>query len=123
MKDVTRSPSPISAGLRCVCPRCGKGRLFDGYLTLRPSCDACGLDYSFADSADGPAVFVMFIAGFVVVGLALWVEFTYEPPLWLHMALWLPTITALSLLLIRPLKSLMIALQFHHKAKEGRFEP
>ena len=117
------SLSPISAGLRCVCPRCGKGRLFDGYLTLRPSCDACGLDYSFADSADGPAVFVMFIAGFVVVGLALWVEFTYEPPLWLHMALWLPAITILSLLLIRPLKSLMIALQFHHKAKEGRFEP
>ncbi len=117
------TPSPISAGLRCACPRCGEGRLFDGYLSLRHSCDACVLDYSFADSADGPAVFVMFIAGFFVVGLALWVEFTFEPPLWLHMTLWLPLITIVSLGLLRPMKGLMIALQYHHKARQGNFGP
>ena len=70
---------PIMAGLRGRCPRCGQGRLFSGFLTVAPRCEVCGLDYSFADPADGPAIFVMLIIGFVVVGLALWVEVTYEP--------------------------------------------
>src|SRR6266571_5661958 len=71
------SPSPFATGLAGRCPRCGKGRLFDGFLALRPRCEACGLDFSFADSGDGPAVFVMFIAGFIVVGCALLVEVKY----------------------------------------------
>src|SRR5262245_41383503 len=74
----------IVRGLSCRCPRCGKGRLFDGFLTLKPRCDGCGLDYAFVDSGDGPAVFVVFIAGFVVVFAALAVEVVYAPPLWLH---------------------------------------
>jgi uncharacterized protein (DUF983 family) len=62
---------PIMRGLRCRCPRCGKGKLFDGFLTMAPRCEHCGLDYSFVDTADGPAFFVMFISGFVVVFAAL----------------------------------------------------
>src|SRR5207302_2308863 len=72
-----RQPSPIAAGLACRCPRCGKGKLFQGFLDLRPRCDECGLDYSFADSGDGPAVFVILLAGFIVVFAALIVEFLY----------------------------------------------
>ena len=63
---------PVMRGLAGRCPRCGKGKLFDGFLTLRPRCEACGLDYSFADSADGPAFFVMFFAGFIVAGSRAW---------------------------------------------------
>ena len=118
----TTPPPAISTGLAGRCPRCGQGRLFSGFLALRPSCEVCGLDYGFADAADGPAVFIMFAVGFLVVGLALWVEFTYEPAMWIHMALWLPLTAILSLALARPLKGLMIALQFIHKAEEGRFE-
>src|SRR6266702_4509867 len=44
-----KMPSPYSAGLLCRCPRCGKGKLFEGFLTLKSSCDVCGLDFSFAD--------------------------------------------------------------------------
>ncbi len=117
-KDV----SAFGAGLRGRCPRCGEGRLFKGFLSLRPRCDACGLDYAFADSGDGPAVFIMFIVGFIVCGLALWVEFTYEPPMWLHMVVWLSLTVILCLLLARPAKALMIALQFQNKAEEGRLE-
>ena len=82
MSDEDRSASrlPIGRGLSGRCPRCGKGRLFRGFLTLAPRCERCGLDYSFADSGDGPAVFVILIAGFVVVGAALVVEMLYEPP-------------------------------------------
>ena len=74
----------LKRGFRGRCPRCGQGKLFDGFLALRPRCSACGLDYSFADAGDGPAVFVMFIAGFIVVGMALVTEIKYAPPLWVH---------------------------------------
>ena len=81
----------IRAGLSCACPRCGRGKLFQGFLTLRPRCEACGLDYSFADAGDGPAVFIMFLAGFIVVGAALIVEALYHPPYWVHAVLWVPS--------------------------------
>jgi uncharacterized protein (DUF983 family) len=115
-------PPPIAAGLRGRCPRCGKGRMFDGFLALPKQCDHCELDYDFADSADGPAVFIMFIVGFVVVGLAMWVEFTFMPPIWLHLAMWFSLTIVLALALARPLKGIMIALQYHHRAEEGRRE-
>ncbi|MET0427845.1 MAG: DUF983 domain-containing protein [Microvirga sp.] len=120
MAEAFPPPSPILAGLTCRCPRCGKGHMFQGYLTLRPACEVCGLDFSFADAGDGPAFFVMSIVGIVVVGLALWVEFAYSPPIWLHLVLWFSLAAVLSLGLVRPSKGLLVALQFHHKAEQGR---
>ncbi len=113
-------PSPVVAGLTCRCPRCGGGRLFEGFLSLRPRCERCGLDFAFADSGDGPAIFVILLAGFVVVFAALIVEVMYQPPFWLHALLWGPLIAAVTILPLRPVKGLMIALQFHHQAAEGR---
>jgi uncharacterized protein (DUF983 family) len=111
----------IVAGLGCACPRCGTGKLFHGFLTLRPRCEVCGLDYGFADAGDGPAVFVIFFAGFIVVGAALVTEALYHPPYWVHAALWLPLILIVTLGPLRPMKGLMIALQHYHKAAERRF--
>jgi uncharacterized protein (DUF983 family) len=113
---------PIVRGLRGRCPRCGEGRLFTGFLGLRSGCDRCGLDYGFADAGDGPAVFVILIGGFIVVFAALIVEFVYAPPYWVHAVLWVPLILIVTLAPLRPLKGLLIALQFHHKAAEGRLE-
>ncbi len=112
--------SPLAAGLLCRCPRCGEGRLYRGFLALREQCPKCGLNYSFADSGDGPAVFIMLIVGFIVTGGALAVEILYQPPYWVHALLWIPLAVALPLVILRPLKALMIALQFAHKAAEGR---
>ena len=125
MPNALTSPpvSPLIAGITCRCPRCGKGRLFNGFLSIAPRCEACGLDYSFIDAGDGPAVFVIFFAGFVVVGAALLVEAAYQPPYWLHGLLWGPLILLTTLGPLRPLKGVLIALQFHHKAAEGRLEP
>jgi uncharacterized protein (DUF983 family) len=95
--------------------------MFSGFLTLSARCDNCGLDYAFADAGDGPAVFVIFIAGFVVVGAALVVEMLYQPPFWLHALLWAPLILVVTLAPLRLMKGLLIALQYHHKAEEGRF--
>ncbi len=107
-------------GLACKCPRCGKGKLYAGFLSLRPGCEQCGLDYAFIDAGDGPAIFIIMIAGFIVVGSALVVEIKYQPPFWVHAALWGPLILVTTLLPLRAMKSLLIALQYHHKASEGQ---
>ena len=120
-KNIDTLSGSILAGLSCACPRCGKGKLFRGFLTLRPRCEVCGLDYDFADAGDGPAVFIMFLAGFIVVGAALVTEVVYRPPYWVHAVLWLPLILIVTLGPLRPMKGLMIALQYHHKAAERRF--
>jgi uncharacterized protein (DUF983 family) len=123
MTDAHHPPvSPFVSGLAGRCPRCGKGHLFAGFLTVRKECEACGLDYSFADAGDGPAIFVMLIAGFLVVGAALLVEVVYQPPFWLHAVLWGPLILIVTLGPLRLLKGLLIALQYHHDAAPGRLE-
>jgi uncharacterized protein (DUF983 family) len=112
----------ILRGLRGRCPRCGKGTLYRGFLGLKPHCDECGLDFGFADAGDGPAVFGILIGGFIVVFAAMIVEIVYQPPYWLHAALWLPLILIVTLGPLRPIKGVLIALQYHHKAAEGRLE-
>ena len=111
--------SAIATGLSCKCPRCGQGRLFAGFLTVAERCTVCGLDLKKADSGDGPAVFIIFILGFLVVPLALWVESRFAPPMWLHMTIWPPVILGGALGLLRPMKGVMIALQYRHKASES----
>ncbi|WP_153771279.1 DUF983 domain-containing protein [Labrenzia sp. CE80] len=104
------------------CPRCGEGKLFKGFLGLGDRCSNCGLDFNFADSGDGPAVFVIMLVGFVVVGLVLAVELAYQPPIWLHLVLWLPLTVILAGGVLRPLKGVMIAMQYKHNASEGQLE-
>jgi uncharacterized protein (DUF983 family) len=112
--------SPLRAGLACRCPRCGRGPLYRGYLTLAPSCSVCGLDYGAADSGDGPAVFIVLVLGAVIVAMALIVEVRYQPPFWLHALIWPPLVLGGALGLLRPAKAFMVALQFHHRAGPGR---
>ena len=116
------SISPLLAGLGGRCPRCGEGRLFSGFIAIAPSCGSCGLDYSFADSGDGPAVFIALIGGFIVLGAALWTEIAYEPPMWVHMAIFLPLTLVVCLGLLRPFKGVLIALQYRNKAEPGRLK-
>ncbi len=110
--------SPLQAGLRARCPRCGVGPLFTGFLTVRSHCTRCGLDFSKVDSGDGPAVFIILILGFVVVGLALWTELRYQPPVWVHLLIWFPLILGGSIGLLRPFKATLVALQYRHKASQ-----
>ncbi len=114
-------PRPVISGIRCRCPRCSKGKLFSGFLTVAKECDACGLDYSFADPADGPAFFVMTAVGMVVITVFSWVEVVYHPPLWVHMVTVFPALIIGCLGALRPVKSWMVASQFFHKAEEAKF--
>ena len=114
-------PLPIISGLTCRCPRCGKGKLFSGFLQMAPSCEACGLDFSFADPADGPAFFVMTAIGMIVIAVFTWVEVAYHPPMWVHMVTVFPALIIGCLGALRPVKAWLVASQFFHKAEEARF--
>lgn len=114
--------SPYSTGLACRCPRCGEGKLFKGFITIADKCEVCGQDFKFADSGDGPAIFVMLIAGFVIVGAALWLEISYEPPFWVYFVVFLPLTLVVCLGMLRPLKSVLVALQYANKAEQGRLQ-
>ena len=112
--------SALGAALAGRCPRCGKGRLFNGLLGLRESCTACNLDYKFIDTGDGPAVFAIMILGGVVLGGALWFEFRFNPPVWQHVVLWGVVTPLLAIALLRFLKAGLSALQYKNRAEEGR---
>ncbi len=124
MHDTGEFPpvDPIKVGLQGCCPRCGRFKLFDGFIKLKPRCSACGLDYAFADAGDGPAVFVMLIVGFLIIGLALWFDSVFAPPVWLHALIWLPLTVIVSLLLLRKFKGIMVALQYRNNASEGKID-
>jgi uncharacterized protein (DUF983 family) len=112
-------PHTLRAAVLGRCPRCGRGSLFDGYLTVAPRCSACGLDYANFDPGDGPAVFVILIVGFLVAGGALVVEVKFQPPYWVHAILWLPAILILAFVFLRLAKALLLVLQYKHRAGEG----
>ena len=120
MNDAYPPLSPMQTGVRGRCPRCGQGHLFKGFLTLAPKCEACGLDYSFADPADGPAFFVMMFVCVPAVAFPLWLELSYSPPTWVHLVTTLPLILLTCIPPLRPLKGWLVASQYFYKAEEGR---
>lgn len=114
--------SPIKTGLGGRCPRCGRGKLFSGYLRVATGCTSCGLSFDFADGGDGAAWFVMLITGVVGVGSILGVEAAYQPSFWVHAAIAVPLLIAMPLILLRPVKGLLLCQQWKTKAAEGRIE-
>ncbi len=114
--------NPVLNGLAARCPKCGKGPLLHNVLSVRPTCPNCGQSFAFADTGDGPAVFAILLLGAVTLGGALFVEFRYDPPAWVHIVLWGLMIPLLATFMLRALKGLLINLQFINKAAEGQFD-
>lgn len=119
---MSRNPELIKTGLKCRCPRCRDGRIFKPGLSwdLKDKCDLCGLALSESDSADGPAFILIFVLGFLLVPLALWLEFAAAPPLWLHAVLWGGLALAITLAALRPLKACIIALEYKHRTEDRK---
>lgn len=117
--DSYAPPSFLRASFGRLCPRCGQAGLFAGYLKLRERCERCGLALAEQDSGDGPAVFVMLILGFLVVGLAIGTEIMFAPPYWVHVAVWPPVITGLALAMLVPLKAGFVWLNYRHRSSAG----
>ena len=115
--------SPLKTGLSGSCPRCGRGKLFDGYLTVAPRCNSCGLSYAFADGGDGAAWFVMLFVCIVGVGSILGVEVAYSPPFWVHALIAVPLLIILPMLLLRPVKGVLLCQHWKTGAREGQQAP
>lgn len=116
--EVSPPVSILRAALLCRCPQCGRGALFSGLLAVRERCPVCGLDLRQNDTGDGPAVAVMLLLGAIVVGLAFWVDVRFTPPLWLHAIIWPVVTLPLAILMMRPLKAALVALQYRHRSSE-----
>jgi uncharacterized protein (DUF983 family) len=115
--------SPISNGIKGKCPRCGRGQLFSGYLTVAKSCASCGLDFSFADAGDGAAWFVMLFACIVGVGSIVGVEIAYSPAWWVHVLIAIPALVVAPIVMLRPMKGVLLNQQWRMNAGEGRRQP
>ena len=105
----------LRAGFLCRCPKCGRGRLYSGYLQVAEHCNVCNLELRQHDASDGPAVFVVLIVGAVIVAWAMWVELAYQPPNWVHLVIWAPMIFCACLVALRPAKAILVVLQYKHK--------
>ncbi len=110
-------------GMRGLCPRCGRGSLFTGLLTVNDECEVCHLSFLGHDAGDAPAVFGIFILGFLIVGLAVALELLVSPPLWVHAILWLPLTLVASVVILRPLKGMTIAAQYRYRSVEEPERP
>ena len=114
--------SPFLAGIKCRCPNCGEGQVFDGYLKFKDRCEACEADLTVADTGDGASFFVMWIAMILIVPAAMIVELIFSPPAWVHAVLWLPLIVIFCMILLRPFKATLFALQWKHKAGQAQLD-
>ena len=113
-------PTPIATALFGLCPRCSAGTLYRGLAGFAPACRACRLDYAAFNVGDGPAAFLILIVGGLVTGLAIALELGASPPFWIHFLLWLPLTVVLVIGSLRLAKGLLLALEYRHRAREGR---
>lgn len=122
MLEQSEHRTPLAIALAQKCPRCGQGDLYKPGLTLtvQDKCPDCGLALAKNDSADGPAVFLIFLLGALLVPAALLLEVVAAPPLWVHGVLWTIVALSLTLGLLRPLKAYVIALQYKHRASDWK---
>jgi uncharacterized protein (DUF983 family) len=99
-------------GAKLKCPACGVGALYRRFLKVSDTCPNCGEELHHHRADDAPPYFTVVIVGHIVVGLVLFVEMTYRPPLWVHAALWGPLTIILALALLPPIKGALIGLQW-----------
>lgn len=111
-----------AAAVFALCPQCGARTLFDGVARFAPRCRVCGLDFSGFNVGDGPAAFLTLIIGAIVTALAIWVEFSFRPPFWVHILLWVPVTAGLVLWGLRAGKAALLAAEYKRRAGEERFK-
>lgn len=112
-------PSPFRTGLKGLCPRCGRGRLFASYLKVADRCNVCGLDFSKENAGDGAIPFIILFVGALGVGLGVLLQVRYDPPYWVLVGVVFPVVIGAVFALMQPLKGLMVALQYRHDAGES----
>lgn len=112
----------LRSGWHGTCPRCGRASMFQSWLKLHKRCPACGLDYSNANTDDGPAFFALCITAFPLTFFAVWLEVVYSPPWWVHVLTSVPILAVGCLATLRPFKGWLVASQYMNNALEAGTE-
>lgn len=105
----------IRRGIGRRCPQCGRGKLFDGYLKINPTCAVCGLDISGHRADDAPPYITIILVGHILIPIALAVQEAFSPPMWMQFAFWLPAVSASALAILPSAKGAMIGLQWANR--------
>jgi uncharacterized protein (DUF983 family) len=116
------APPPVQAAIMGLCPRCGERSLFAGMVAFAAKCGRCGLDFTVFNVGDGPAAFLTLILGTIIVGLAIWLQLEFDPPLWVQMIVWIPVALILTVLALRVAKAALLGAEYRNAAREGRIE-
>ena len=99
-------------GFTKKCPACGEGELFEGFLKVRPVCEACGEELHHHRADDLPAYLNIFVVGHVVVG-AMMVLMTWEFfGMWTTMFLTMAVSILAAWALMQPLKGMVVGTQW-----------
>ena len=98
-----------------MCPLCGSHKIFDGYIRLKENCSNCLFSIKNDDIGDAAAWFSMFITGILVSFGALFLELSFQPELWLHIMVWVPTVFIIVFITLRPVKLLFIYLNYKNR--------
>ena len=123
MVDYYPQQSSIKTGLRCACPRCGQGKLFTGILTIREKCTVCDFDFGRLNADDGAAFFIIVLYSAIILPLAAWFQFALDPPIWVHLVIWLPIIVFGAILLMRAIQGLAAGTAVQAQCRRCGFHP
>ncbi len=111
-----KKPNWVKTSIMCKCPNCGKGNLFENLLKFKPNCTSCGMDFSNADSGDGPAVIVIGIAGAILVPIMLALSNLFHLKPLILLLIMFPLTIGTCIALLMPIKSVLYTMQIKNKA-------
>ena len=82
---------------------------------MAAKCDHCDLSFADHDSGDGPAVFLIFIIGFIAVPAGILIHYSLDLPSWAPALIIAFLAISMALVLLRPTKAYVIGLQYRHR--------
>lgn len=99
-----------------LCPKCGMGKIFEGFSKVKATCSKCKLPLDNENSGDGPAAFLLLIIGFPAIFLVGYLAVVKN---WNYTSLLLlfAVLTFLGIgIFLRPLKAFFVILQYYTKS-------
>jgi uncharacterized protein (DUF983 family) len=120
--DVTLRSTPnlvagLRRGLRRLCPACGRGRLFSGYLAVSPICAVCGNDNEQYPSDDFAPYVTIFLVLHLLVPILLFADHAWQMPVWSEVAAAIPIFSLATLALLPFAKGGVIGLAWAFNVK------
>lgn len=112
-------PGIVPAALFGLCPRCGAKGLFAGVASFAPACRSCGLDFSGFNVGDGPAAFLTFFVGALVVSVAAWLALAVDPPVWVYVVVLVPLTFLPTIWGLRVGKAALLYSEYKRRAYEA----